>query len=142
MQGQQNNMVSNQMPGQQPQYQALNIQKPAHAEPQEWETGLCACCSDCKVCCFTAFCPCIQYGRVYEKVHKSGCVSQCVLFSFLAYFGLSCLIHKELRHDIRHKHNIKKGCNDCLVVCFCPSCALCQEARELKHHEYKANNKL
>ena len=129
MQGQQTYMISNQMPGQQAQFGAMAIQMPA--QKQEWSTGLCGCCDDCSSCCLTCFCPCVQYGKNYEDVNEEGCCSQGFLFCLLAHFGLSCCIHKDLRRDIRQKRGLPDGCGDCMTVCCCPLCAICQESRQL-----------
>ena len=133
MQGQQQyGMVNQQMPGQ-PSHYAMNIQQPvARPAVQDWSSGLFGCCSDCSSCWFTICCPCCQYGKNYDKVHGKGCCSQGLCYWILESFLLGCCIHKGLRREIRERHHIQEGCNDCLVTFFCPACAICQEARELK----------
>ena len=131
-------MANNQMPGQPIQYQnqqpgqQIIIVSPGPSAPQEWKSSLCGCFSDIGSCLLTMFCPCVQYGLNYEKVHKSGCCSQGCTFCCLAGCGCGCLIHKELRHNIRQRRNIPEGCSDCLVTWCCGGLAICQEARELK----------
>ena len=44
----------------------------------------------------------------------------------------SCLSYSS-RMSVRKAYNLKaQPCGDCCVHCFCLTCALCQEARELK----------
>ncbi len=138
MQGQNNSnyhMINNQMPGQQIRY-TFDIEEPNHRRgpqgPQEWKSGLFGCFDDCGSCCLTLWCPCVQYGKNYEKVHNDGCCSQGFLFCLLGSCGLNCCIHSGLRSDVRQRYNIQEGCNDWLVTCFCVTCAICQEARELE----------
>lgn len=124
-------MIQNQMPGQ-PYggYPPAQVVAPA---VQEWSTGLCGCCDDCGICCFTVFCPCCQYGKNYEAVHGSGCCSQGFVWCILAGCYLSCCVHTGLRKDVRQRYNIPEGSNDCCTVFWCGPCAVCQEARQLKN---------
>ncbi len=126
------------MPAQQIRY-TFEVEEPNHRRgpqgPQEWNNSLCGCFSDMSSCCMTWCCPCVQYGKNYEKVHRDGCCSQGFLYCVLAPFGLSCCIHSGLRSDIRQRYNIIEGCSDCCVTCFCAGCAIAQEARELKDRE-------
>jgi len=119
---------------QQPQSES-SAQQPAdkHVQsgPPGWQNGLMGCCDDCGSCWLTMCCPCVQYGKNYEKVHKDGCCSQGLLCCLLGSICLSCCIHKELRSDIRQRYHIFGG-SDCCVAFFCAGCAICQEARELK----------
>jgi len=100
--------------------------------PREWKNSLCGCFDDMGSCCLTWCCPCIQYGKNYEKVHNSGCFSQCFLWCCLSCCGLQCCLHKELRSDVRQRYGLPEGCGDCLTTWCCGPCAICQEARELK----------
>jgi len=129
----QHGMTNNQMPGQPAQYQPvqpMGIQQ--GGAPKPWNNGLFGCFSDLGTCCMTCCCPCVQYGQNYEAIHKQGCFSNGAIFTILAYCGLSCLVHKDLRRDIRQRHGLEEGCGDCLTTCCCPVCAICQEAREIK----------
>ena len=36
------------------------------------------------------------------------------------------------RKALRDRYSIQEDCNDCAATTFCTSCAVCQEARELK----------
>ncbi len=122
-------MIHNHMPGQQPQV-TITVQQ--SQPPQEWNNSLLGCCSGCGSCCLTICCPCVQYGRIYEKVHNDGCCCQGFLCCLLSPLCLSWCIHKGLRSDVRKRYNIQKGCSDCCVTFLCAPCATCQEARELK----------
>lgn len=132
-------MAQGQMPMQPVQYQPMNIQQPGQVavpiqnqSPQVWKNSLFGCLSDIGSCILTCCFPCVQYGMNYEKVHQSGCCSQGCTWWCLNMCGCCCLVHKELRSDIRRKYNIREDCSDCLTTCLCGPCAICQEARELK----------
>jgi len=151
-------MANTQMPGQPVQYQQVQYQQvqyqpvqnqpsspqafaieqsPMSGTPREWENSLFGCFSDIGSCLLTICCPCIAYGTVHDSVHQTGCGGACCAFLCLSYIGCSCLIHKDLRGDIRRRYNLDEGCGDCLTTCCCGGCAICQEARELKargHH--------
>jgi Cys-rich protein (TIGR01571 family) len=36
------------------------------------------------------------------------------------------------RRALRNRYGLQEDCNDCVATTFCPACAVCQEARELK----------
>ncbi|WZN63026.1 hypothetical protein HKI87_06g45710 [Chloropicon roscoffensis] len=105
-------------------------------EPTEWSTGLWSCCDDCEVCCIGYFIPSILYGKNKERIEGPGNFwPDCCAFALIHYFcscAASCLSYSS-RMSVRKAYNLKaQPCGDCCVHCFCLTCALCQEARELK----------
>ena len=110
---------------------------PYHAGvPREWSTGICDCFSDCETCCITYFIPSITYGRNKERIEGVGnfVPDCCAFFWFHAFCKcfVSCLTYQS-RTSIRRAYNLKdQPCGDCCTHFCCLSCALCQEARELK----------
>jgi len=122
-------MSSPQMPG---QNQGVSVPS---SGPQQWNSGLFGCFSDIGSCFITCLFPCFTYGKNYEAIHKEGCGGQGCCYLLMSYIGCPCLIHKDLRGDVRRKYNLDEGCGDCLTTCFCSRCAICQEAREIKFRD-------
>ncbi|GLJ49695.1 hypothetical protein SUGI_1054670 [Cryptomeria japonica] len=111
--------------------------------PTQWSSGLCAFSQDPSNCCLTCFCPCITFGQIAEIVdegapYKTPCGLSGWIYGALCFFtGCGCCYSCLYRNKIRAKYNLSESpCTDCLVHCFCDSCALCQEYRELKHMGY------
>eukprot|EP00298_Acanthocystis_sp_HF-20_P001773 c12210_g1_i1.p1 GENE.c12210_g1_i1~~c12210_g1_i1.p1 ORF type:complete len:120 (+),score=19.48 c12210_g1_i1:62-421(+) len=100
----------------------------------QWSTGLFDCFTDMGTC-FCVWCcsPC-AYGQIASLARTGntggscGDCGSCCCFCFLGPL-ISCGTRKE----IRTKYSLpEEPCADCLVHCFCLTCALCQEFRELK----------
>ncbi|KAL2518782.1 Protein PLANT CADMIUM RESISTANCE 2 [Abeliophyllum distichum] len=111
----------------------------AYVQPKPrvpWSTGLFDCFSDVRNCCITCWCPCITFGRIAEIVDKgsSSCGQSGALYTILACVtGCPCFYSCFYRSKMRQQHLLHESpCGDCCVHCFCQSCALCQEYRELK----------
>ncbi|KAK6146743.1 hypothetical protein DH2020_020612 [Rehmannia glutinosa] len=103
-----------------PQFYSDKSQPPARTIPAKpkvpWSTGLCDCFSD-----FSNSCG--QSGALYTLL---ACVTGCPCF-------YSCFYRSKMRQQyLLHE----SPCGDCLVHCFCESCALCQEYRELKNRGF------
>ena len=82
------------------------------------------------------FIPSILYGKNKERIEGPGNFwPDCCAFALIHYFcscAASCLSYSS-RMSVRQAYNLKaQPCGDCCVHCFCLTCALCQEARELK----------
>ncbi|KAL7149511.1 hypothetical protein ABFS83_05G045500 [Erythranthe nasuta] len=105
-----------------------------------WSTGLCGCFSDCRNCCITCWCPCITFGQIAEIVDKgsSSCGQNGALYTLIACVtGCPCFYSCFYRSKLRQQYLLhESACGDCCVHCFCESCALCQEYRELKNRGF------
>ena len=86
--------------------------------------------------CFYGWCcpPCL-YGENAQKIDGSGCCGACCVYSCLAGCDLCWIVHMGKRQALRQRYGLDEDCNDCLATAFCPACAICQEARELKFRE-------
>ncbi|XP_057420893.1 protein PLANT CADMIUM RESISTANCE 2-like [Lotus japonicus] len=106
----------------------------------EWSTGLCDCFSNCGNCCMTCWCPCVTFGRVAEIVDKgsTSCGASGALYTLITcLIGCGCLYSCFYRSKMRSQHHLKgNDCLDCLTHCFCESCSLCQEYRELENQGF------
>ncbi|MED6218688.1 hypothetical protein PIB30_028775 [Stylosanthes scabra] len=101
-----------------------------------WTTGLCGCCEDPGNCCMTCCCPCVTFGQNAEVVDKgrSSCAFAGMIFYLLSYVGCGCLYSYTYRSKLRGLYSLpEEPCMDFFVHCFCGSCAICQEYRELKN---------
>ncbi|KAF4355424.1 hypothetical protein CsatB_022080 [Cannabis sativa] len=105
-----------------------------------WSTGLCDCFSDVKNCCITMWCPCITFGQIAEIVDKgsTSCGASGALYTLImCVTGCTCCYSCFYRSKMRQQHALHESpCNDCLTHCFCETCALCQEYRELQNRGY------
>ncbi|CAF1533112.1 unnamed protein product [Adineta steineri] len=101
----------------------------------EWNESLFGCCDDCKTCCCGLCCtPCL-FGQNAEKIDNSNCCVWCCTYMCLTEVYLCWVPHYMKRQLLRQKYNIREdpNCNDLLATVFCSPCALCQEARFLRH---------
>ncbi|KAH9524355.1 Placenta-specific protein 8 protein [Bulinus truncatus] len=104
---------------------ATVVQQPTPGlKPRNWSSGLCACTEDKKICCQGCWClPCLAC-QVSQDLGESFCLPCCI----------PCAYINVLRFKMRTEQNILgSAMDDCCPVCCCPSCALCQLAREIKH---------
>lgn len=94
----------------------------------DWSNGLFGCFSNCGVCIFTYFLPCVTAGQTAEKVGES-----CMLYGFLSLLGpIGIYTRAKIRSKVRETKGIDGGFGmDCLMHWFCGLCALIQEANEL-----------
>ncbi|PKI60491.1 hypothetical protein CRG98_019145 [Punica granatum] len=83
---------------------------------QPWSTGLCDCCKD----------------------PKSSCGVSGTLYALLLWvFGCSCMYSCVYRTKLRGQYFLEeKPCIDCCVHCWCETCSLCQEYRELQNRGF------
>ncbi|CAF3818630.1 unnamed protein product [Rotaria sp. Silwood1] len=98
-----------------------------------WNSGLFDCCDDCGICLYGWCCTSCLFGENAEKIDGSSCAGTCCLWYLLTQCNLCCLIHMGMRKALRDRFDLEEDCNDCLATTFCASCAICQEARELKY---------
>ena len=120
-------------------YYGGNTQLPVDAQPKQlvpWSTGLCDCFEDVSNCCLTFWCPCITFGRIAEIVDKgaTSCGASGALYTLIAcVIGCPCFYSCFYRAKMRQQYSLEdSACGDCCLHCWCESCALCQEYRELK----------
>ncbi|XP_004297457.1 PREDICTED: protein PLANT CADMIUM RESISTANCE 3-like [Fragaria vesca subsp. vesca] len=103
---------------------------------EPWNSGLLDCFSDPKSCCLTYLCPCVTFGRIVEIADKgstSCCLGGAAYVLVALMFGCPCLLSFRYRSRLRQQYSLEgNSCGDCLVHCFCETCALCQEYRELQ----------
>lgn len=89
---------------------------------RQWKTGLGSVCEDTHICCCSFFCFRCFACRVAKDMGESGCVPCCVPAWLIV-----------LRTKLRASENIEGTVlRDCCTACWCPSCTLCQIAREVK----------
>ncbi|KAI4357591.1 hypothetical protein L6164_001529 [Bauhinia variegata] len=117
-----------------------NYPPPPPAAPVAWSTGLFDCCSDVKNCCITCWCPCITFGQIAEIVDRgsTSSVTSGTLYGLISLItGCACIYSYVYRTKIREQYMLEESpCGDCMVHCFCDSCAMCQEYRELQNRGY------
>ncbi|XVF85413.1 hypothetical protein PTKIN_Ptkin17bG0116100 [Pterospermum kingtungense] len=112
-------------------------------QPQDeapWSVGFCDCLSDMKTCCIACWCPCITFGQIAEIVDKgsTSCGASGALYTLIMFItGCPCLYSCFYRSKLRKQYMLKGGgCGDCMLHCFCETCALTQEYRELKNRGF------
>ena len=84
----------------------------------------------CGWCCT----PCL-FGQNAEKIDGSNCFLCCCAYWLLAECFLCWIPHYSKRNALRTKYGLREdpACGDCPTTACCGPCALCQEARFLKH---------
>ncbi|XP_015578875.2 protein PLANT CADMIUM RESISTANCE 12 isoform X1 [Ricinus communis] len=103
---------------------------------EKWTTGLCGCFEDPWNCIKTCLCPCVTFGQNAEILDRNGTSCFCggLLLYLLSCVGCPCIYSFSFRTKLRQQFSLpKEPCGDFLVHCCCPSCAICQEYRELKN---------
>ncbi|UJR36849.1 hypothetical protein I4U23_029562 [Adineta vaga] len=105
---------------------------------QPWKEAVCDCFHDGHICCYGFWCCCCLYGENVAKIENSSrCFTHCCIYTLLSMFGCCCLIHSVKRGRIRERYGIvEDACGDCFITCCCSTCAICQEAREMKIRGY------
>eukprot|EP01089_Gocevia_fonbrunei_P020040 TRINITY_DN730_c0_g1_i1.p1 TRINITY_DN730_c0_g1~~TRINITY_DN730_c0_g1_i1.p1 ORF type:complete len:119 (+),score=12.68 TRINITY_DN730_c0_g1_i1:47-358(+) len=97
----------------------------------DFEEGLCGCFSDFTSCIITYFCPFIQ--GAFNKAEVDG--RDCTVCDFLCMcYSANVGVEYYTRQQIRAKFGYDyKSFVDCLLICYCTHCVICQHARELKN---------
>ncbi|KAM4651457.1 cornifelin homolog [Discoglossus pictus] len=104
--------------------QPQGVQVYTTSNTSQWSTELMDCCSDMGICLCGTFCT----GCLACKVATD--FGECCCLPFLGGTILA------MRTGIRERYHIPGSiCNDCVHLTFCPQCALCQMARELKRRK-------
>ena len=127
-----------------------------------WSTGLCDCCNGdrCGQWALACVCPCLQYSKNLATIKRLGIASDVPVWDDNALLpgalyavavlsvaagayttsggsGACGLLPPTMqcatRGNVRAAYAIPGDCcNDCCTVCFCASCALVQEAQQLR----------
>lgn len=106
---------------------------------QEWESGLFGCFSDCSSCCLGFWCPCILFGQNYEKLGSGSSCGGCCMYFITQLFFLQCIMGTAQRQKIHKDYNREGSCSGaCCTYFWCPACANCQNAREIKSAQKEA----
>ncbi|KZV48788.1 protein plant CADMIUM RESISTANCE 10 [Dorcoceras hygrometricum] len=135
---------------------------PAHQHinnvPEEWSSGICACCDDMQSCCVGIICPCYLFSKNAEFLGSGtlmgSCATHFILWSLVNTFccvltdgimwGLpGCFVACYAcgyRRTLRTKYNLQEApCGDFVTHFFCHLCAICQEYREIQERSGSAN---
>ncbi len=93
------------------------------------------CCDDLETCFCGCCCPACLFGQNAENIDGSNCCLMCCAYAVLSPCYLCWIPHCMKREALRQKYGLKDdpNCSDCPAACCCGPCALCQEARLLKH---------
>ncbi|OMO66656.1 hypothetical protein CCACVL1_21029 [Corchorus capsularis] len=129
----------------------LPPQPQSQSEPQQWSSGICACCDDMQSCCIGLFFPCFLFGKNAEFLGSGtlvgSCITHCILWAFVN--TLCCMLTQGLslglpgsfvscyacgyRRALRARYNLQEApCGDFATHFFCHLCAICQEYREIR----------
>lgn len=77
--------------------------------------------------------PC-AYGSNAKDIRGDNCCQQCCLYYLLSLCLACACLASGPRRSLREKHGLKEEpCGDCCTHCLCATCAICQEAREVKY---------
>lgn len=94
----------------------------------DWAHGLCGCFDNCGICIISYFVPCYTFGKNAEAVGDSCCL--CGIASMVPV--LDMFLGAQIRGKIRERRGIAGSfLGDLVLWCFCPLCALVQEAQEV-----------
>ncbi|KAI9438045.1 PLAC8 family-domain-containing protein [Lactarius indigo] len=115
---------------------------------RDWSFDLFDCTSECGLCCFAAWCPCVVYAKNKQRLHHlqrrdtplpgggDGVDTDCCLYCCLTVPGFAWIVQTGGRSDVRARYSIRGNtAGDCFTSWCCPSCSLTQEGREIKLEE-------
>ncbi|CAF3118295.1 unnamed protein product [Rotaria socialis] len=108
------------------------------SEIEEWNERLFGCCDDWGICCYGFWCgPCLFSSNAKRLDGSNWCVNCCV-FCTLGQVYQSWLLQYFKRQKLRKIYRLKEDrmCGDAPATLCCSSCALCQEAREMKARDH------
>lgn len=113
--------------------------------PRAWKNHLCGCFSNCSTCCWGYWCPCWLYGDTAKKLDEAsgdpnaGCCIDCLLMFVLSFCCLQGFAGCGRRNDLRTLNNLEgEDCPACCAYTCCGSCAICQDANEIRDWKYDA----
>ncbi|XP_027069717.1 protein PLANT CADMIUM RESISTANCE 10-like [Coffea arabica] len=138
--------------------ETTKTQSESSGVPQQWSSGICACCDDLQSCFIGLVCPCFLFGKNAEFLGSGTFMGSCMthfilwgLVNTLCCFltdgvllGLpGCFVSCYAcgyRRTLRSKYNLQEApCGDFITHFFCHLCAICQEYREIRERSGCAN---
>ncbi|KAI0305344.1 PLAC8-domain-containing protein [Multifurca ochricompacta] len=115
---------------------------------RDWSFGLFDCFSECGLCCWATWCPCVVYGKNKERLRNlqdqgvplpgggERHTDDCCVYGALNFPGYGWVLQISTRADIRNRYGIRgDGNGDCFASGCCTPCALTQERREIELEE-------
>eukprot|EP01103_Thecamoeba_quadrilineata_P019250 TRINITY_DN7706_c0_g1_i1.p1 TRINITY_DN7706_c0_g1~~TRINITY_DN7706_c0_g1_i1.p1 ORF type:complete len:158 (+),score=4.37 TRINITY_DN7706_c0_g1_i1:45-476(+) len=103
-----------------------------YSSPNEWQEGLCGCCSDPESCLLSWCCPCFQFGQNAMAIDGMDSDVMCCSFYMMLCSGNAWILNMIYRMKMRQKFGIEGSCiTDCLASFCCGCCTLAQGKREL-----------
>ncbi|CAB9501184.1 number regulator [Seminavis robusta] len=106
--------------------------------PQQWEMGLCQCCSQMDLCCYLCWCPCLAYHEAAENMGSDGMVYCLLTFPL----PLGCCVLAVLGEEAAKRRGIDVGIpSSALCACLNPltgySCSVVHETRKIRQESVK-----
>ena len=109
--------------------QTVLVHAPTILPPNQWSRGICDCCGEFSICCYTCCCGWCAMIDVAKYAEKS---CPCAWGCFCAFF------YAFLRESLREMHNIPGSfAEDCVICIFCFSCMMCQMRHEIEYGAHK-----
>ncbi|KAI9450099.1 PLAC8-domain-containing protein [Lactarius psammicola] len=115
---------------------------------RDWSFGLFDCTSECGLCCWAAWCPCVVYSKNKQRLQRlqnrgtplpgggERYTADCGIHGLLRIVGYEWVLQIGTRADIRARYSIRGGSiDDCFTSWCCRSCSLTQERREIELEE-------
>ncbi|KAG0142108.1 hypothetical protein CROQUDRAFT_662980 [Cronartium quercuum f. sp. fusiforme G11] len=120
-----------------------------HQGQRKWAHGLCGCTDDFNASCLAFWCPCVIYGKNYDRLthlrmhnrpHPTGgdsCGSMTWVFCATSSFlGAGWVLQLLQRSQIRGRYSIAgNGFEDCCGAFFCTCCQQVQDSQEIQDEE-------
>jgi len=94
----------------------------------QFQHGICGCFDDITTCLITYVAPCWTAGKNAEAMGEN-----CILYGIAALTCVNIITNGLIRQKVREKYGIEGSFGmDVVCHCFCPLCALVQDAQEIK----------
>ncbi|XP_073062244.1 protein PLANT CADMIUM RESISTANCE 10 [Primulina eburnea] len=137
---------------------ATPVQQHMNNVPEEWSSGICACCDDMQSCCVGLICPCYLFAKNAEFLGSGtlmgSCTTHFILWSLVN--SVCCVLTDGIlwglpgcfvacyacgyRRTLRSKYNLQEApCGDFITHFCCHLCAICQEYREIRERSGSSN---
>ncbi|KAJ3498483.1 hypothetical protein NLG97_g1089 [Lecanicillium saksenae] len=120
----------------------INSKSPDGA--QSWFAGFFDCFQPIDTCLITWCLPCITFGQVQHRMHRSGNLegyepvnTSCLLLCGAACVGCFCVPIAMQRQSIREKYNLEGNCIEDIARSYCCGCCtIMQNDKEAQHREH------